>query len=166
MPCPSRTGTITLSGVFHFGGINLFGDTESAIGEMNRVCRIGGRVVFGDESVAPHLRNTDYGRMFIENNSLWNASLPLQYLPKFANDIVIRYLLGNCFYLIGFRKGNAYPDVDIDVEHVGYRGGSVRKRYLGKIEGIDPLLKAKLYEFAKANNISVSRVLEDLIRPL
>src|SRR3546814_10251855 len=34
---------------FHFGGINLFDDVEGAIGEMNRVVKPGGRVVFGDE---------------------------------------------------------------------------------------------------------------------
>src|SRR3546814_8144504 len=38
---------------FHFGGINLFDDVEGAIGEMNRVVKPGGRVVFGDEGIGP-----------------------------------------------------------------------------------------------------------------
>ena len=52
--------------VFHFGGINLFGDVAVAIAEMDRVCKTGGNVLFGDESVASHLREHDYGKMFIK----------------------------------------------------------------------------------------------------
>jgi ubiquinone/menaquinone biosynthesis C-methylase UbiE len=57
--------------VFHFGGINLFGDMPRAIAEMARVARPGGRVAFGDESVAPWLRKTEYARVAIANIPLW-----------------------------------------------------------------------------------------------
>ena len=48
-------------GAFHFGGINLFDNIKSAISEMERVVKPGGRVVFGDEGIAPWLRDTEYG---------------------------------------------------------------------------------------------------------
>jgi len=152
--------------VYHFGGINLFGDIKQAISEMNRVGKVGGRILFGDESVALHLRETDYGKMFIKNNKLWESYLPLEYLPLFANNIWIRYVLGNCFFLIGFEKHADLPDVNIDVEHIGHRGGSVRKRYFGELEGVDETLKNKMYDYAKENKKSVSRMLENMIREL
>src|SRR2546423_2213631 len=37
----------------HLGGINLFGDVRAALAEMARVVRPGGRVVAGDEGLAP-----------------------------------------------------------------------------------------------------------------
>lgn len=152
--------------VCHFGGINLFGDIKKSIAEMTRVCKMGGSVLFGDESVAMHLRDLDYGKMFIKNNCLWEKPLPLEHLPNNANDITIKYILGNCFYLIGFEKATGLPDVDIDVKHLGYRGGSVRTRYFGQLEGISPELKAKIYDIAKANNVSVSHMLSEFIENL
>lgn len=150
--------------VFHFGGINLFGDTKLAISEMSRVCKVGGQVLFGDESVAMHLRNSDYGKMFIQNNALWEESLPLSHLPLNASNISVSYVLGNCFYLIKFNKGKGLPSVDIDIPHVGVRGGSVRKRYYGNLEGIDASLRDALYEKANEKGISIPGILEKLIQ--
>ena len=150
--------------VYHFGGIILFGDIQLAISEMERVCKVGGQVMFGDESVALHLRDCDYGRMFICNNSLWKEALPLSHLPLSASKIEISYVLGNCFYLIKFNKSEGLPYVDIDVPHKGYRGGSVSKRYFGKLEGIDVSLRNALFEKAKEKEDSVSEVLERLVQ--
>ena len=150
--------------VYHFGGINLFGDIRLAISEMERVCKVGGQVMFGDESVALHLRNCDYGKMFIYNNPLWEETLPLSHLPLSASKIEISYVLGNCFYLIKFHKSIGLPSIDTDVPHIGHRGGSVGKRYFGKLEGIDASLRDALYENAKQKQISVSEILERLVR--
>jgi len=122
--------------VFHFGGINLFGDTRKAISELSRVCKTGGRVVFGDESIAPHLRGTEYAKVAINNNKLWEAETPLNLLPHNANDIQLNYILGNCFYVICFTNGNGFPFMNSDIEHKGLRGGSARTRYYGHIEGV------------------------------
>ena len=152
------------SAVYHFGGINLSGDIQLAISEMDRVCKVGGQVMFGDESVALHLRDCDYGRIFIHINSLWEESLPLSYLPLSATKIEIAYVLGNCFYLIKFTKSEGLPSVDIDVPHKGHRGGSVRKRYFGKLKGIDVSLRDAPFEKAKEKEEPVSEVLEGLVQ--
>ena len=152
--------------VYHFGGINLFGNLQRAVHEMTRVCKTGGTVVFGDESVAPHLRDHDYGKMFICNNALWEAPLPLDALPITAHNVSARYLLGNCFYQIAFQKGEGTPDVDIDIPHISHRGGSVRTRYFGTLEGVSEAAKARLYEYARAKDMSVSDALDQLIRRL
>ena len=149
--------------VFHLGGINFFGDVRKGISEMNRVCKTGGRVLFGDESVAPHLRGTEYGDMVMANSRTWAAPLPLDALPESADEIELRFVLGNCFYVIAYTKTKGPPQIDPSIPHKGFRGGSMRTRYLGVLEGIDPELKAQLYAYAKENDASVSDILTDLV---
>lgn len=149
--------------VFHFGGINLFGDVKKSIAELARVCKLGGRVVFGDEGIAPHLRNTEYANIAITNNGLWASELPLHLLPINALEIKVRYVLGNCFYLISFTPSEGFPKMNIDVHHKGYRGGSARTRYFGKLEGVTEKTKSKLLEEAKRSGVSVHDLLEEII---
>ena len=115
-------------GAFHFGGINLFDDVKLAISEMDRVVRPGGRVVFGDEGVAPWLRDAEYGRIAITNNSLWKADAPIGLLPGNAADVTLSWALGNCFYVISFEVSEKQPYMNMDVPHKGSRGGTMRTR--------------------------------------
>ncbi len=114
---------------YHFGGINLFDDIKLAIHEMERVVKIGGRVVFGDEGVAPWLRQTAYGRMAINNNKLWQSESPIALLPEKVVDVELSWVLGNCFYVISFEVSDSGPYMNPDVPHKGPRGGSMRTRY-------------------------------------
>ncbi len=68
---------------------------------MNRVVRAGGRVVIGDEGVAPWLRNSEIGRMLIRNNALYACEVPLGLLPETARSRV-SWELCNTFYVIEF----------------------------------------------------------------
>lgn len=140
---------------FHFGGINLFSNITSAFSEMERVTKVGGVIIVGDESVAPWLRNIDYGKAMILNNSLWGANVPLDKLPKNARDVELSYILGNCFYLIRFKVGIGTPDVDMKVEHIGLRGGTIYSRYFGQLDGTEPELKNKIINEAIKTNQSV-----------
>ena len=56
------------------------------------------------------------------------------------------------------------PYMNIDVPHIGIRGGSVRNRYYGQLEGICPELKQNFVNFAKAQGVDVATLLEDVIR--
>jgi ubiquinone/menaquinone biosynthesis C-methylase UbiE len=149
--------------VFHFGGINLFENIQSAISEMSRVVKFGGKVVFGDESVAPWLRNTDYGRAVIKNNSLWEISTPIALLPENAIDVNLTWTLGNCFYLISFTVSQNGPYINMDVKHKSPRGGTIRTRYFGQLEGVSPRLIQLISEEAKHRKISVHDLLEKFI---
>jgi SAM-dependent methyltransferase len=150
--------------VFHFGGINLFDDIRQATHEMARVVKKGGRVVFGDESVAPWLRGTAYGKMAMFNNSLWEANVPLELLPANICDVKLSWVLGNCFYLIGFTKSDDLPYMNPDVKHIGPRGGTMRTRYSGRLEGVTEESKAYAIEAAKISGVSIHEWLESLIR--
>lgn len=149
--------------VFHFGGINLFGDMKTAIAELERVCKIGGVVLFGDEGIAPHLRGSEYSDILINNNGLWALNAPVNELPLNAEKISVSYVLGNCFYLISFSPALGLPDVDLDVPHVGTRGGSARTRYFGRIEGVTAPSKERLLAAAKQRGISMHDMLEEII---
>jgi len=151
-------------GVFHFGGINLFDDIRLSIQEMARVTKFGGRVVFGDESVAPWLRDTNYGKAAICNNSLWKVGLPIDLLPPFATDVNLTWVFGNCFYLISFRTSVNGPLMNMDVPHIGPRGGSMRTRYYGQLEGVSEASKRYVIDDAMRRKISVFQWLEDVIQ--
>lgn len=152
LPFPDRF----FDAAYHFGGINLFPDIGAGMAEMSRVVRDGGKVVIGDEGLAPWLVDTELGRMLINNNALYACPAPLNVLPATARDVRVSWELSNCFYVIEFRASREPLPVDIDVPHVGARGGSVRTRYFGRLEGIDPALRDRVY--AEAERRGVSRV--------
>lgn len=149
--------------IFHFGGINYFQNRRLAIDEMNRVARPGAQVLIGDESVAPWLRDTDFGKMMIVNNPLWSAVPPIDEIPKNANDISLRYILENCFYILSWKKDVKFPNVNLDVEHIGPRGGTIRKRYEGGLEGINPVIARNARQIAKDSGLNFVAYLEKAI---
>lgn len=148
---------------YHFGGINLFSDIKSAIHEMARVVKVGGKVVIGDEGIAPWLKENEYGKIAICNNKLWALEPPLSLLPENVSNVHLTWVLGNCFYVIDFEVSNSLPLMDIDVSHKGVRGGSMRKRYYGQLEGIDPELKEKVALAASVAGMSASAWTEQVI---
>lgn len=124
LPFPDNT----FDAAFHFGGINEFGDIERAIEEKTRVVRPGGKVVFGDEGIAPWLRDKTYGKILINANPLYRHTPPLDRLPECARDVRLHWLLGNAFYIIDFRVDNEPPPLNIDLPIPG-TGDSLRSRY-------------------------------------
>ena len=149
---------------YHFGGINLYSNIGEGIAEMNRVVKAGGKVVISDEGVAPWLLKTEIGRQLIANNPLYACQAPIDLLPDTARDVTLSFELQNCFYVIDFRVGDTPLPIDIDVPHVGRRGGSIRKRYAGQLEGVDPALKDAVYLAAERAGVSRVDFLEDALR--
>lgn len=117
---------------FHFGGINTFGDVRRAIDELTRVVRPGGKVVFGDEGVAPWLRRKLFGRILINANGLYRHRPPIDRLPAVARDVRLHWVLGNAFYVIEYRVGDGPPFVDLDLPIPGPRNGTLRSRFYNR----------------------------------
>lgn len=150
--------------VFHFGGFNNFSEPKKTLGEMTRVVKKEGRVVFGDEALPPWLEGTEFGEIIVTNNPLFKHKVPLECLPQNAGEVTLRWVLGGCFYLIDFKVGDGPPSLDMDLPHKGWRGGTMRTRYYGRLEGVTPEVREMAIEAAKARGVSVHEWLDTLVR--
>lgn len=153
-----------LDAAYHFGGFNLFSDRRKALAEMSRVVRVGGKVVVGDEGMAPWHRDSEYGAVLMSSNQLYRYEPPLRDLPENARDAGVRWLIGNAFYVIDFRVGDGLPDVDLDLPIQGRRGGTHRTRYYGKLEGVTVEAKQMAEEAAAESGLSIHEWLDKAVR--
>ena len=160
LPFPSEF----FDAIFHFGGFNEFYDHKRTGEEFARVVKLGGKVLFGDESVGPWLRGTEFGGIVTTNNPLFNHELPLKSIPVCARDVNVRWIMANCFYVITFRKGAGPPPLDLDLPHKGWRGGTMRSRYFGVLEGVTPEAKELARKAAAKSGVSVHAWLDRLVR--
>lgn len=149
---------------YHFGGINLFPDIRNGISEMNRVVKSGGRIVICDEGIAPWLKQTDLGKMLIKNNPLYAFDAPLAHLPETARQVNLSWEVANCFYVIDYTVSDRPLDINLDVPHVGKRGGTIRTRYSGQLEGVDPALRDRVYSEAEKLGLSRVEYIERLLK--
>lgn len=149
--------------VFHFGGFNHFGDLTAAAAELTRVAKPGGRILYGDEAVAPWLKGSEFDAIVCTNNALFKADIPLSSLPACARDASAHWLIANCFYVIAFTKGDGPPPLNLDLPHAGIRGGSMRTRYFGVLEGVTPETKALVRKAAEAAGTSMHEWLDRTI---
>lgn len=151
---------------YHFGGINLFSDIRKGISEMDRVVKPGGRVLICDEGAAPWLKHTELGKMLVKNNPLYAFDVPLALLPETARDVNLSWEVGNCFYVLDYTVSDRPLDINIDVPHVGRRGGTIRTRYSGQLEGVDPALRDRVYAAAESLGLSRVEYIERLLKKL
>lgn len=149
---------------YHFGGINAFGDIKRAFSEMVRVTKPGGKVVVGDESMPPWLRETEFGRILINSNPEFSYPLPLDKLPVEARKTRLEWIIGGVFYVLDFVVGEGEPSADFDFPIPGVRGGTHRTRYVGQLEGVTPEAKRLAYEARAKTGKSMHQWLDDVVR--
>jgi ubiquinone/menaquinone biosynthesis C-methylase UbiE len=154
----------SLDAAYHFGGFNLFSDKKKALAEMARAVKTGGKVVVGDEGIAPWHRHDEYGAILMNSNQLYTYEAPLDCLPECARDASVRWLIGSAFYVIEFRVGDGPPEVDLDLTIHGRRGGTHRTRYFGKLEGVTPEARRMAEEAAEASGLSLHEWLDRAVR--
>lgn len=150
--------------VYSFGGFNEFSDPKGSLLELTRVVKPGGKVVFGDENVAPWLDDTEYAEIIKINNPIFRrTTLPLDFLPINSRNVCLRWVIGDCFYLIDFSVGEGAPQLNLDLPHKGWRGGSMRTRFFGQLEGVNPETKKRVVSAARASGQSVYQWLDDTL---
>lgn len=149
--------------VFHFGGLNTFGDQKRTFDEIIRVCKPGARVVIGDESMPAWLRDTDFGKVLMNSNPHYKYQIPLEHLPVQARNVQLRWIIGGVFYVISFDVGEGMPYADLDFEIPGPRGGTHNTRYYGHMEGFSAEAREMAIKARKASGKSMHRWLNDAV---
>lgn len=149
---------------YHFGGINAFGDIKRAFVEMARVTKPGGKVVVGDESMPPWLRDTEFGRILMNSNPEFTYPLPLDKLPIEARKTRLEWIIGGVFFVIDFVVGEGEPKADFDFPIPGARGGTHRTRFHGQLEGVTPEAKRLAHEAREKTGKSMHQWLDEVVR--
>lgn len=150
--------------VFSFGGLGVFGDIAGSLKEIVRVSKVGAKVVAGDESMPPWLYETEYGRILLNNNPLFGKAIPFEHIPVEARDVVVRWVVGGVYYLIEFVVGEGEPKADFDLEIPGRRGGTLRTRYYGRLEGVTPGTQELARRAGEKSGKSMHRWLDEVVR--
>jgi ubiquinone/menaquinone biosynthesis C-methylase UbiE len=150
--------------VFSFGGLGVFGDIKGALKEMVRVSKIGARVIAGDESMPPWLYDSEYGRILLANNPLFKEPIPFEHIPVEAREVVVRWVVGGVYYLIEFTVGEGEPKADFDLPIPGQRGGTLRTRYYGKLEGVTPQARELARQACETSGKSMHDWLDQAVR--
>lgn len=149
--------------VYHFGGFNLFDKPHIGVKEMQRVLKNGGACIFGDEGMAPFMYNSEISKALYKNNPLYKSEPPLKLLSPNISNFKLEFILNNCFYLVSFIKKQKL-ELNLNIKHEGIRGGSIYTRYFGQLEGIDPVLRDKIYKLAEVKGLSRVQLLETIIK--
>jgi SAM-dependent methyltransferase len=160
LPFPDRY----FDAVYSFGGINEYHDIGRGLAEMVRVAKTGAGIVFGDESLPPWLRETEFGQILLSNNPLFRHPLPLEHMPVEARDVVVRWVIGGVYYVIAFRVGDGPPRGDFDIRIPGRRGGTLNTRFFGKLEGVTPEARELARRARERAGVSMHDWLDRVVR--
>ncbi len=126
-----------------FAGVGHFSDLPMGLKEMARVVKPGGKVVFSEKNVPEWLRDTEYGKICINNNPMFADPVPLKHIPVEARNLCVRWIMGNVHYVFDYTVGVGEPKGNFDLEIPGERGGTFNTRYFGKLEGVTSETKQK-----------------------
>lgn len=150
--------------VFHFGGLNTFGDIKKAFSEMIRVIKPGGRIVVGDESMPEWLRDTEFGKVLMNSNHHYKFKIPFEDLPVEARNVKLEWIIGGVFYYFSFDVGEGTPYADLEFEIPGARGGTHKTRFYGQIEGVTQEAIELAKKARAIKGVSMHKWLDDLIK--
>lgn len=86
--------------LLHFGGLSMFSDKKTAIDEMVRVVKPGGRIVMGDVGMSPQEQTSLRRRIILRANSRYASKPPVELLPSDARDVSVNWFRnGTCYFI-------------------------------------------------------------------
>lgn len=152
--------------IYSYGGVgmSLYSDVKAQMKEIIRVTKPGAKVVIAGRGLAPWLYNTEFGKILIDYNKHYMNSFSLEDIPFEARNVNLSWILHGVVYCIEFDVGEGEPDADFDFDIPGVRGGTLRTRYYGKLEGVSPETKQMASEARKKLDISMYDFLNQTIQ--
>ncbi len=150
--------------VYSFGGLNVFENLKRSLTEMVRVTKPGGKIVVGDESMPEWLYHTEFGKILLNANPLFKFKVPFESIPAEARDVTVRWVIGGVYYLISFVVGEGEPLANFDLQIPGRRGGTLKTRYHGQLEGVSEETKKLVLRAAEKSNKSIHQWLDHTLR--
>ena len=153
----------TFDALYCFAGVGHFPDIEKGLKEMARVVKPGGKVVFCEKNVPEWLRDTEYGKICMNNNPMFADPVPLKYIPVEARNVGVRWINGNVHYVFDYTVGDGEPKGNFDLQIPGPRGGSFNTRYYGKLEGVSKETKELAIKAQSKLGISMYKWLDEII---
>lgn len=154
----------TFDAAHHFGGINTFSNVARCLYELTRVVKPGGKVVVGDESMAPWLRGTEFGKIMMNSNPLLKYNIPFAELPVDARDVKVEWIMMGAFFVLEFTVGEGIPEPDYYIPILSSRGGTHWTRYFGNLEGISDETKKLALKARDKSGKSMHQWLGDVVR--
>nr|WKN36980.1 class I SAM-dependent methyltransferase [Tunicatimonas sp. TK19036] len=147
----------------HFGGISTFSDVRRCLKELARVVKPGGKIIVGDESMGPWLRETEFGKIMMNSNPLFHFNLPLELIPVEARKVKVEWVMMGAFFLLEFEVGEGEPEANYFVPIPSQRGGNHWVRYYGQLEGVTDETKKLAYEAQKKSGKSMHEWLDEVV---
>lgn len=148
----------------HFGGINTFSDVKRSLSELARVVKPGGKVVVGDESMAPWLRECQFGQIMMNSNPLLKYEIPFKDIPLSARNVKIEWIMMGAFFLLEFTVGEGEPMANYHIEIPSERGGTHWIRFYGHIEGITDETKQLVLKAIEKSRKSRHQWMDDVLK--
>jgi ubiquinone/menaquinone biosynthesis C-methylase UbiE len=154
----------TFDAVHHFGGFNTFSDQKLFFQEVVRVVKTGGKVVIGDESMAPWLRETKMGKIMMNSNPLLQYEIPFEIIPIKAREVNVEWIMMGAFFILEFAVAEGEPQPNYHIPIPSKRGGTHWTRYYGQLEGISDKTKKIAYKAQQRSGKSMSQWLDDVVK--
>lgn len=153
----------TFDCIFSFGILSDLPDISTTLREISRVAKSGAVVVLADEGVPYHLRQTDFFKYISFTNPSYGSPIPISMLPDSARGLELSWVNNESFYVLSYVVDKAPITCDIDRRIPGLRGGTLRTRVDGVMEGISPAVRDEFRNKCQQINCGQSEMLEALV---
>lgn len=160
VPCADNS----FDAAYHFGGISTFSDVRRCLHELARVVKPGGKVLVGDESMGPWLRQTEFGKVMSNSNPLFKYEIPFNDIPLNAREVKVEWIMMGAFFLLEFTVAEGEPKANYHIPIPSDRGGTHWTRYYGNLEGVTDETKKLAIDARQKAGKSMHDWLDDIVK--
>lgn len=151
--------------VYSFGGVGMgtYSDLKVQLREIVRVSKIGAKVVLGGLGMGLWLRDSEFGKILLNHNKHYENVFDVSAIPIEARNVSLSWILNGAGFCIEFEVGEGEPEANFDFDIPGVRGGTLRTRYYGRLEGVSPEAKELAMKARKKMDVSMFEFLNQAI---